>query len=809
MTLMQDVRYAIRTLRKTPSFTATAVLTLALGIGATTAIFSVADAMLWKPVPLPELDRLVMVLTRDNSDPNDWRTLAAADFDDLRAQTNAFRGLSGWQQGTANIVGTSGEPARAEQFLVTADFFQTVGVQPALGRAFLPGEDQPGHERVVLLSDRLWRRSFGADLAVIGKTMRLDDENYEIVGVMPRNYDFPVTAELWTPMALSPKARADRAGGGLLGIGRLKPGASVAQAASQVESVARHLEQQYPATNKNRHSMVTPTHDFMVGTYNRQYTLLLLVAVLFVLLIACVNVANLQLARASGRVREMAVRTALGSGRWRVVRQLLSESILISLAGAALGLFLAAWGIDMIRAGMPAEVERYIVGWKQIGLDGRSLIFTLAISVFSGILAGLAPALNSSRANLHEALKEGGRSVSSGRSRGRFRALLVVSEVALAVVLLVGAGLMVRGFRTLLDSGNSFQPKSLLTMRLALTENKYREPHQVASFYRDVLSNISALPGVRSAAIVTGIPHGQHSSGRFLTIEGQTPAPGEQPVCQYQVISPNYFDTLHIPLREGRALSASDGPDNQAVAVVSERLARRYFPGERSPIGKRFKLGAPPKEPWITIVGVVADVSQEFFDRSVRSVVYVPYTQNAGRWMDVAIRTDGDPLRMASAATAAIRAVDPEQPITNVNTLERVIRLEVVGLDYVAVLMGLFGALALVLSCVGVYGVMAYTVSEQTHDLGVRIALGASRQNVLAIVFRRGLTTTLSGIAIGLVLSFGMARLIASLIFGVGATDPVSFIGIPAALVIAASIAIWIPARRAMNTDPIIALRYE
>ncbi|MDP8983236.1 MAG: ABC transporter permease [Acidobacteriota bacterium] len=809
MTLFQDVRYAVRTLRKSPSFTVTAVLTLALGIGATTAIFTVSDAMMWKPIPLPELDRLVMVLNRDNSNPNEWNTLAHADFEDLKAQTSAFQGLSGWTQGIANIAGTSGEPARVEQFLVTTDFFSTVGVQPALGRAFLPGEDELGRQRVVLLSDRLWRRSFGADPGVIGKTMRLDDENYQIIGVMPQNYDFPVTAEVWTPLALTLKARADRAGGGLVGIGRLKPGITVAQASSQIESVARHLEQQYPATNKNRHSMVTPTHDFMVGSYNQQYTMMMLVAVMFVLLIACVNVANLQLARASGRMREMAVRTALGSGRWRVIRQLLSESILISLAGAALGLFIAAWGVQMIRSNMPAEVERYIVGWKHISLDWRSLAFTLAISVCSGILAGLAPALSASRPNLHEALKEGGRSASAGRSRGRFRSLLVVSEVALAVILLVGAGLMVHGFRTLLNSGTNSQPKTLLTMRLALTENKYREPHQVAAFYRDVVSNLSALPGVRSAAVVTAIPHAQHSNGRFFTIEGQTPAPGEQPVCQYQLISPNYFDTLRIPMRAGRALSAADGPDNQPVAVVSERLVHRYFPGERSPIGKRFKLGLPPKGEWITIVGVAADVTHSFFDHGFRPVIYLPYTQSPGRWMDVAIRTDGDPLRIASAATAAIRAVDAEQPITNINTLEKLIRLEVTGLDYVAVLMGLFGVLALVLSCVGVYGVMAYTVSEQTHDLGVRIALGASRGNVLAIVFRRGLITTLSGVAIGLALSFGMARLISSLIFGVGATDPVSFVGIPAALMAAAVIAIWIPARRAMNTDPIIALRYE
>jgi putative ABC transport system permease protein len=810
MSLPHDVRFAVRTLTKSPGFALTSVITLALGIGATTAIFSVADAMLWKPIPLPHMESLIMVLQRIPDSPRDWNDTTPADVEDIRRENTTLESLASYEQGLANIVDSAGEPERVEQALVTANFFGVLGVQPVRGRGFRSGEDQPGSEREVVLSDALWRRRFGADPNIVGKSLRLDDQDYTIVGVMPAKVEFPLATEIWTPMALKPDERNSRRLQELESVGRLKPGVTLEQAGAELDAIALRLEKLYPNTNKNRRFQIWCTHRFLVGDYSHDYVLMLLGAVLFVLLIACVNVANLQFARATGRLREVAVRTALGAGRGRVIAQLVTESVLLSLAGAALGLVLAQWGVNMIRAGMPPEIERYIVGWKEMRLDGRALGFTLAAAVASGILAGLAPAWQCSRPNLAEALKEGGRGASVGRGHHRLRNLLVASEIALAVVLLVGAGLMVKGFGNLLDKSASLEPANLLTFRLALTETKYREDYQVAAFYREVLQRTGALPGVRSVAAVTAMPYSNHSNGRPFTIEGRQPEPGRQPAAMYQLVSPQYFSTLHIPLRAGRLIGDGDGAVAPKVAVISERLAQRWFPNEPLPLGKHIKIGPPEAQgPWITIVGVVGDVIHNVYDRAPHATLYVPYTQAPGRWMDIGIRIAGDPLRLGPAVSAAVRAVDAEQPITDMKTLATAVRRNAVGLTYVAVLMGIFGVLALVLSAIGVYGVMAYLVSEQTHEIGIRMALGASRGTVLSMLFRKGMLTAAAGLAVGLPLAYGFARLMAALIFGVTATDTATFLGIPAALTLAAAIAILVPARRAMRIDPIVALRYE
>jgi putative ABC transport system permease protein len=482
---------------------------------------------------------------------------------------------------------------------------------------------------------------------------------------------------------------------------------------------------------------------------------------------------------------------------------------LLSLSGALLGLLLAKWGLNMIRGGMPPEVERYILGWRQMELDGRALGFTLLASVMSGILAGLAPAWQCSRPNLTDALKEGGRGSSVGKARHRLRNILVAAEIALAVVLLVGAGLMVRGFGTLLNTGEQLEPATLLSMRLSLTDAKYHEPHQMAAFYRDVIDRIRPLPGVKSVAAATAMPYSQHSNGRGFTIEGRPVEPGQQPSGMWQAVSAGYFDTLHVALHGGRLLSETDGADSPRVVVINERMARQYWKNE-SPIGRHIKLGIPDsKSPWMTIVGVVADVAHDTYDRAPRRAMYVPYVQAPILNMDIGVRTAGDPLRLAPAITAAIRAVDPEQPITGMRTVAKAIHNNAIGLNYMAVLMGVFGSIALVLSAIGVYGVMAYLVSEQTHEIGLRMALGAGRPSVLRMVFRRGFVTTLAGLLIGLPMAYGFARLMTSLIFGVSATDPVSFLGIPLMLIVASAVAIYVPALRAMRIDPIVALRYE
>ncbi len=809
MNLWQDVRYGERMLRKSPGFAVTAVLTLALGIGATTAVFSVCDSLLWKPIALPHLESLVMVLQRVPGNPNDWNSGSPADLDDVRRESTTLENFATWNGVMANIADAGGEPERVIQTLVSANFFNIFGVQPVLGRGFQEGEDQPGREREVVLSDRLWRRRFAADPAIVGKNIRLDDQNFLVTGVMPASFDFPMATELWTPLALTPALRTDRRNNQLEAAARLRPGRTLEQAGAELDRIAARLEKSYPDTNKGRRFMAWPARRYMVDSETQQYSIMLLCSVIFVLLIACVNVANLQFARATGRLREVAVRTALGASRWRVIAQLVTESVLLSVGGALLGLLIGVWGMGMIRGGMPPEIERYILGWKTIQLDARTLLFTLVAAVLSGILAGMAPAWQCSRPNLTDALKEGGRGGSTGGARHRLRNILVASEVALAVVLLVGAGLMVRGFRKLVENGERLEPATMLTMRLALTDNKYHEPHQRIAFYRDVLDRIRVLPGVRTAAAVSALPYSDHSSGRIFTIEGRPAEPDQLPSGMYQPATPSYFDLVHIPLVEGRLLTESDGPDGPKVALISQRMAERWWKND-SPVGKRIRVGGlDSKNPWLTIVGVVGDIVHNPYDREPRRTIYVPFSQAPQLWMDIGVRTAGDPLALAPAVSAAIRTVDREQPINDLRTMERSIHNRAIGLNYMAVLMGVFGLLALCLSAIGVYGVMAYMVSEQTHEIGIRMALGAERPSVLAMVFRRGMLTIGAGLGVGLPLAWGFARLMASLIFGVTSNDAATFVSIPLALIAAASLAIYIPARRATKIDPIVALRYE
>ena len=689
MNLWKDVRYGARMLAKSPAFTAAAVITLALGIGATTATFSCADALLWKPVPLPDLDSLVMIGQRMD-DPRDFNSATPADVDDLRRQTGTLGPVASWQQGLANIKGDAGEPDRAEQALVTANFFDVIGVQPARGRAFQNGEDQQGREREVIFSDAFWRNRFGADPSIVGKTIHLDDQLYEVVGVMPPKYAFPLGVDVWTPLALKPEQRNSRKVQLMQSMAHVKPGNTVAQAISEAEGISARLRSTYPDTNKERHFAVWPSHRYLVDQETNNYLILLLCSVSFVLLIACANVANLQFARATSRLREVAVRTALGAGRGRIITQLVTESVLLALVGGLFGLLVAYWGLNLIRGGMPPEIQRYILGWSDMRLDTRALAFTMTAALASGVLAGLAPAWQNSRPNLTDALREGGRGSSGSRRRHLLRNILVGAEIALAVILLIGASLMVRGFHSLLATGERIEPGTLLTLRLALTETKYQEPRQIAAYYRDVLSRLNALPGVRAAAAVSAMPYANHSNGRGFTIEGRPEEPGNTPNAMYQVASPEYFSTVHVPLREGRFLTAGDGPDGTPVALVSESVVARYWHG-KSPIGEHITI-TDAKLPPMKIVGVVGDMMHDPYDRNPRRCLYVSYQQAPARWMDIGVRAAGNPLLVAPSVSAAIRAIDPEQPISEKQSMEKSIQDRAIGLQYVEIFMRAYSA---------------------------------------------------------------------------------------------------------------------
>jgi len=810
VTLWRDIRFGLRTLRKSPGYTTAAVLTLALGIGATTAIFSSSDAFLWKPLPVPHLDRMAAVTQRVPDDPGDWMPVSPADSTDIEHQQTCFEQVTAWTDGLANIVGADGEPERVGQYLVQPNFFSLLGVTPALGRGFVMDEDREGYDKVVVLSDAIWRRRFAADRAIVGKKIRLDDEDYQVIGVAPARLEFPMGAELWTPLSFSRAERHTRDRSYLAVMGLLQPGTGIAQAQAELDTIGARLAREYPGTNRNRRFHVLPAHRYLLGPHFQQYVVLLFGAVLFVLAIACGNVANLQFARALGRTREVAVRTSLGASRLHLIAQFLSESVLLALGGGLAGLAVASWGIAAIQAGMTPDVARHIPGWSQLSLDGRALAFALVAALAAGILAGLAPAFQCSGPHVTRTLNEGGRGSSSSRAKHRLRGFLVTAEVALSVVLLVGAGLMTLGLSSIAGNARVFEPSSLLTLRLVITERKYPGRAEVTAFYRSVLERIAAIPGVESSVAVTSLPYSYHDVMRPVAIEGKEPRPGEHPVAMYQVASPNVFHTLHIGLREGRLLAPSDSADTLPVAVLSAHAVRRWFPGEGSPIGKRIRIDSPDGPgPWTTIVGIVDDVPYNPYARSPRTVLYVPYTQGTRRFMDVAVRTHGDPLRFASAVRAAIHAVDKQQPVTEMYTLDEVVKHSTLGLAYVAVEMAIFGVIALILSSIGVYGVMSYLVAQETHDIGIRMALGAQRSTVMKMIFRRGMASAGTGLLLGLAAAYGMARLVASLVFGVSASDPATFIAIPLALAASAALANYIPARRAVRIDPMDALRCE
>ena len=810
-TLWQDIRFGMRTLRKAPGFTAIAVLALALGIGATTAIFSVADAFLFKPIHLPDPEHLVVVGELAPGQVTDINSVAPANFRDWKEQATSFEGVGPYSWDDVNLTSSGGLPEKVQGFQVGANFFTLCGVQPILGRTFVNGEDQPGHDGVVVLTQKLWERRFGSDPNIIGQTIHLYQRPYTVIGVMPRSLNFPMTVELWLPEAITPDQWQSRDNHSLMLLARLKPGVSVQSADAEMKSIARRLADAYPKSDRGWSARVMDIRTYAVGDGTRTYTFLLMGSVLFVLLIVCANVANLQFVRGASRQKEIAIRGALGGGRWRVMRQLLTESILVAMAGAALGLVVAKWSINLILAYMPAEIAKFIAGWDQIHLDWRAVFFTLCVAALAGVVAGVLPAFEVSRLDLNEILKEGGRSGASGHGRHRLRDALVVVQVSLAIVLLICSSSIARGFNALIGSTVNINPESVLTMQLMLPDEKYAKPSDRVTFYSQMVERMQALPGAQGVVISSLIPYdGNMGSNSYFSIQGHAwRDASETPTADNNCVSAGFFRLTRIPIIQGRELSDTDTAEAPLVALVSRSLARRYFP-KGDAIGNHIKFGRDDsKNPWMTIVGIVSDVKQNWSRMRPDYAIYRPYRQAPRDFTSVLIRTTGDPMNLAGAARAAIAAVDPDEPAYEVQTMEKAVRNSMIGIAYVAVMMGVMALMALVLAAIGVYGVMAFTVTQRTYEIGIRMALGAQRGHVLRLVVGGGLLLTAIGLVIGLPVAVATGRLLSSMVYGFGKMDPVTYGGIGLTLVIVTALACWFPARRAMRTDPIIALRAE
>jgi putative ABC transport system permease protein len=812
LTVTQDLKYGLRMLAKNPAFTTVAALTLALGIGANTAIFSIVNAVLLKPLPYQDADCLVMVWEQNPERGWYHNIVSAANFLDWRRQNDVFAQMAAVDpQKAFNLAGT-GNPEEVWGERVTTNLFTLLGVRPIMGRDFLPEEDKPGGPRVVILSYGLWQRRYGGDATLVGKQISLNNESYTVVGIMPSRFYFPPfwrewAGELWVPgLDLSNPVRTVHA---YIAMARLKPSVSLAKAQAEMDTIAQRIVQQAP-DNRGWGVSLMGLREQAVGE-TRRPLMVLFGAVGFVLLIACANVANLMLARAAARDREIAVRTALGAERGRLIRQFLTESTVLAFLGGTLGLLVAPWVIRVLAA---------VSGSSALGLWGNTpladatvsggvLAFTTSVTFATGIIAGLAPALGVSTPDLSRSLKEGGRSASEGVHRHRLRSLLVVSEFALALILLAGAGLMIRTLILLGRVDLGFNPRNVLTMRIPLLGPRYRDQRAQAEFFTELLKRVQALPGVRWASVSRGLPVEEWEGWGFVTEDNPSPPPNETPDANYQVVAPDYFRAMGIPLRAGRFFTAQDTQQSARVVIVNEELARKLWPG-RDPIGKRLRV-ADPGKPWLTVVGVVGNVRTQWPTPEFFSEFYLPYTQYP--W-DLAprhfiVRATSDPTTLAAAIQREVAALDKDQPVSDVRTLEQVAGEAVGPQRFAMILLGAFAALALALAAVGIYGVMAYSVAQRTHEIGIRVALGANRGNVLGMVVRQALELALVGAALGLAGALGLTRLLSSLLYSVRPTDPLTLALVTLVLVGVSAFASYIPARRATKVDPMEALRYE
>jgi putative ABC transport system permease protein len=807
--MIQDLRFGLRMLLKNPAFTSIAVLTMALGIGANTAIFSVVNAVLLHPLPFPESERLVRIYGHFLATSQENMRASVLELTDYQQQTQSFEQIAGYDDFSANLTPPGGEPERVEASLVTPELFSIMKVPPQAGRVFVSEEAQNGHDDVVIISDELWRRRFGADPAVVGRTVLLNGRNHTIIGIMPTGFEFPLRTALWKPLWF-PADQYDqqrRGNRGIEVIGRLKPGISLSTAQAELDNLAAQLTSQYPRNYESRGWKigVVALLDDYVGAA-RQALLILLGAVTFVMLIACANVANLSLSRAMARRQELAVRMALGAGRWRVVRQLLTESMLLSLLGGTAGLLLAGWGAGFLLRFAPPDLPRI----AEIKVDGVVLSFTLVISQLSGIVFGLIPALSASNPDLNETLKEAGRSMSGGASRQRMRNILVVSEIALALVLLVGAGLLLKSFWRLQRVDPGFNPQNVLTMRMMLPYETYAKPAQRGAFYKSVLERISSTPGVESASASSRLALTQATTSGTVSGENSAVGPGDLPVeAEWRWITPDYFRAMGITMLAGRDFGAADAEGSPPVVIVDESFANRFYPNGDA-LGKRIKRGKlDSTRPWMTIVGIVRHVQSRRLEDPSGVQVYFPFYQDPTAFnMSLAIRTSvSDPLSLSGTVREVIQSLDNNQPVYDVLTLSRIVGNSVGQRRFAMLLMGIFAMVALVLAAVGIYGMMSYSVAQRRHEIGIRMALGAQRLDVQKMVINEGIRLALAGLTIGLAGAFALARLLQALLFEISATDPITYAEIAVLLVSVTLLASYFPARRATRVDPMIALR--
>jgi putative ABC transport system permease protein len=805
-TLLQDTRFALRLLKKSPAFTAIAIFTLALGIGANTATFSISNSYFRNPLSLPDADRVLMLLNLAPGQSDGWSQVSPADFHDLQEQCHSFESIAAFDWSDLNLTG-AGDPVKVQGFRVSANFFRVLQVQPLLGRTFLPDEEQPGADREAILSSALWRTQFAADPNIVGRTVHLDGIPTQIVGVMKDDLRFPLGAELWIPLALSPQEKVVRVEHHLTPIARLKSGITPEQATAEIRTIQARLLSAYPVQETGWNFQLMTVSDFAAGP-GRDYTILCLCAVAFVLLIACSNVMNLLFARSTVRQSEYAIRVALGATRSRLVRQSLVESILLGMAGMLVGLLLGSWWISLIRAGMPPEVERYIPGWHRVGLDIGVFLYTFAVSLVAGIVAGILPAFFGSSVDPNEALKESGKGQATGVSRARLRNALVVVEIAMSLVLLVGAGLMSKGLHSILALNFKFDPRAVFVSRVSLPASRFATAAQRNSFFESLSASLNRSPGIQSSTVAMQIPFTGGATSTF-SIEHRPVPPGEYQAATFNQVSPAFFQVFHLSVVEGREFRDSDSADAPAVAIVSQSLAKHFWP-DGSALGHRIKSGEnDSSDPWATIVGVVPEVTYNPWNHDVPSGIYFPASQRPLSNAYLAVRSSLDAKSLMLIIRTAVTNIDPEQTIFDAMPFERLISNNILGLTYVAVLMGVVGLMGLVLAAVGVAGVMAFSVAQRRHETGIRIALGASPQNILSMFIRNGVRLLAFGMLIGLPISFALARLISRLLYGVGSNDVASFSTGALLLALAVLLACYIPARRASRVDPIIALRYE